>query len=219
MARDGNPTQLYLVLTVAAGSLSETESRIAAAEATNALTTVLLERDPINPMAPSDLASLVAAVQKRGIATLVAGDAALARVVKADGVHLPPGKTPTAAYKDARETLGTRFIVGVDAGRSRHDAMSLGEAGADYIGFGIPVHVEDRETARARRIELVDWWSEIFEVPCVAFDVETPQDARDMARAGADFVAVRLPADLRAADAVGFLAPFVAALAPTEPVT
>ncbi len=76
------------------------------------------------------------------------------------------------ATAQAREILGGRFIVGADAGRSRDDAMTLGEAGADYVGFGIPAHVEDRETARERRLDLVAWWSEIFEVPCVAFDVE-----------------------------------------------
>jgi thiamine-phosphate pyrophosphorylase len=99
-----------------------------------------------------------------------------------------------ARYGEARDILGGRFIVGADAGRSRHDAMTLGEAGADYVGFGIPAHVEDRESARSRRLELVGWWSEIFEVPCVAFDVETAEEAARLAAAGADFVALRAPA-------------------------
>ena len=167
---------------------------------------------PTTPPSPSDLAAAVAAIQKRGIATLVAGDAALARVVRADGVHLPPSKTLAAAFTEARETLGARFIVGVDAGRSRHDAMALGEAGADYIGFGIPAHVEDRETARGRRHDLVAWWAEIFEIPCVAFDVETPDEAEDLARAGADFIAVRIPSDVPAEGMVRALAPYATAL-------
>ncbi len=49
--------------------------------------------------------------------------------------------------------------------------MTAGEDGADYVGFGIPAFVKDRETAIERQIELIAWWSEIFEVPCVAFDV------------------------------------------------
>lgn len=219
MARDGAPSQLYLVLPVAASTVAKMDARVAAAQATAALATVLLEPDAENPPSPSDLAGLVSAIQKRGIATLIASDAALARVVKADGVHLPPAKTLTATYKDARETLGSRFIVGVDVGRSRHDAMSLGEGGADYIGFGIPAHVEDRESARERRIGLIDWWSEIFQVPCVAFDIETPEDAHDLVRAGADFIAVRLPADLPDAAVAAHLAPFAAALDQPAPVT
>ncbi len=93
--------------------------------------------------------------------------------------------------------LGTRYIVGVDVGRSRHDAMTLAEAGADYIAFGIPPHVEDRAASAARRLELVAWWSEIFEIPCVAFDVDTADDATALAGAGADFVAMRLTSKLR----------------------
>jgi thiamine-phosphate pyrophosphorylase len=140
-------------------------------------------------------------------------------VVKADGVHLPASKTAAATYREAREVLGTRFIVGVDVGRTRHDAMTLGEEGADYIAFGIPAHVEDRETARARRRELVAWWSEIFEVPCVAFDVETPEDAHDLAASGADFVAVRVPAGLPAENVADFLSPYVADRLVTAPST
>ena len=32
--------------------------------------------------------------------------------------------------------LGQNGIVGVDPGISRHDAMTLAEAGADYVAFG-----------------------------------------------------------------------------------
>ncbi len=136
---------------------------------------------------------LVELAQGKGVAALIEADAQLARTLRADGVHLPWSKDNVARYGEAREVVGGRFIVGADAGRSRDDAMTLGETGADYVGFGIPAHVEDREAARARRLDLVAWWSEIFEVPCVALDVETAEDAGQLARAGADFVAIRLP--------------------------
>jgi len=139
---------------------------------------------------------LVDIAQARGVAALIDHDVQLARTLRADGVHLPWAKDAATRYAEARQIMGNHFIVGVDAGRSRHDAMTLGEAGADYVGFGIPAHVEDRETARARRLALIEWWSEIFEVPCVAFDVESPNEAAALVRAGADFVALALPADL-----------------------
>lgn len=134
---------------------------------------------------------LVELVQPRGIAALIENDAALARALRADGAHLAWSKDIVARYAEAREILGTRFIVGADAGRLRDDAMTLGEAGADYIGFGIPPHVEDRASAAERRLDLISWWSEIFELPCVAFDVATVEDAGALAAAGADFVAVQ----------------------------
>ena len=95
------------------------------------------------------VAPLVAAAQAQGAAALVEGDARLARTVKADGVHVPWSKTPLAAYTEAREILGARAMIGGDAGRRRHDAMQLGEAGADYIGFGIPAHGGRATAARA----------------------------------------------------------------------
>lgn len=136
---------------------------------------------------------LVELAQGKGIAALIEADAALARTLRADGVHLPWSKDIVGRYGEARDILGGRFIVGADAGRSRDDAMTLGETGADYVGFGIPAHVGDRDAARDRRLDLVAWWSEIFEVPCVAIDVETAEDAVALARAGADFVALRVP--------------------------
>jgi thiamine-phosphate pyrophosphorylase len=146
------------------------------------------------PLDASAARPLVALAQAKGVAALIESDAALARTLRADGVHLPWNKDIVARYGEAREIIGGRFIVGADAGRSRDDAMILGEAGADYVGFGIPQHVEDRDAARARRLELVAWWAEIFEVPCVAFDVDAVQDAAELAAAGADFVALRMPA-------------------------
>jgi thiamine-phosphate pyrophosphorylase len=156
---------------------------------------VLFALRPGSSPEPARLKPLVEMAQAKGVAALIEADAQLARTLRADGVHLPWSKDVVTHYGQAREVLGERFIVGADAGRLRDDAMMLGEAGADYVGFGIPPHLTDRETARERRLELIAWWSEIFEVPCVGFDVETLAEAATLARAGADFVAFRMPAD------------------------
>lgn len=217
MAGNKVSPRLVLVLAARPGLASELAGQIRNFD--GLIATVALEADESDPISPGELADAVAAIQAAGIATLISGDAGLARIVKADGVHLPPSKSALTAYREAREILGGRFIVGVDAGRTRHDAMVLGEEGADYIAFGIPAHVEDRETARNRRLELIRWWSEIFEPPCVAFDVETPDDARDLAEAGADFIAVRVPADVPATALAGFLTPFAQIFSGTAAAT
>ena len=90
--------------------------------------------------------------------------------------------------------------------------MELGEAGADYVAFGIPPHVEDRERAGERQIDLISWWSELFEVPCVAFDVTDAEQARHVADAGADFVAVTLTQNDPVRDAVARVRAFSDAL-------
>jgi thiamine-phosphate pyrophosphorylase len=151
-------------------------------------------------LTPAAARPLVELAQKKDVAALIDGDAQLARTLRADGVHLPWSKDIAARYAEAREILGTRYIVGVDVGRSRHDAMSLAEDGADYVAFGIPPHVEDRASAAERRLELIGWWSEIFEVPCVAFDVEDAEDAAALAAAGADFIAIRPKVELTTDD-------------------
>lgn len=153
-----------------------------------------------HPLEAQTVLPVLQAGQAAGIAILIANDAQLARTIKADGVHLDWGEDIAERYGEAREILGQRAIVGIDAGRSRHLAMALGEAGADYIGFGIPAHVEDREKARQRRLELVSWWAEIFEPPVIPFDVEDHDTARELARVGADFVARRLPSGLSPVD-------------------
>jgi thiamine-phosphate pyrophosphorylase len=150
------------------------------------------------PLDASRTKPIVDLVQARGVAALIEADAALARTLRADGVHLPWGRDVVSRYGTAREILGGRFIVGADAGRFRDDAMMLGEAGADYVGFSIPGHVEDRQSARERQLELVAWWAEIFEPPCVAFNVETVEDAAHLVLAGADFVALRPPSSAAA---------------------
>ncbi len=217
MAQDNVRTQLVLALPARTGDGPLLTRQVAAAAKSSPIATVVIEPDPELPILPPELAPAVEQMQALGIATLIARDASLARVVKADGVHLPATKAAPAGYREAREILGARFIVGVDVGRTRHDAMMLGEEGADYIAFGIPAHVEDRDTARARRRELIAWWSEIFEIPCVAFDVETPEDAHDLAASGADFIALRVPAGLSPEGVEAFLSPFVAHLAITAP--
>jgi thiamine-phosphate pyrophosphorylase len=180
--------------------------QLAAAFEVADIASVIIEADTADQAKP-----LVAAAQKVGAAALLASDAKLARTLKADGVHLPVGATE-ADYKEAREILGQRFIIGADAGRSRDAAMHLGEAGAEYIGFGIPEFVGDMETARARRLDLIEWWAEIVEVPCVALDVETAPDAEALARAGADFVAVRLASQMTPDDVRTAVRDYAAAL-------
>jgi thiamine-phosphate pyrophosphorylase len=173
--------------------------RLTAALASAPLAAVLIAPATGQRLLAAEAKPLLERARRAGVAALLLEEAGLARTLGADGVHLAAREDPQAAYRAARGTLGEDGVVGVDAGISRHTAMVLAEAGADYVGFGVPPHLKDRDKARGRREDLVSWWAPIFEVPCVAFDVETGEEAQQLAVAGADFVAVTLPADAPAA--------------------
>jgi thiamine-phosphate pyrophosphorylase len=100
--------------------------------------------------------------------------------VGADGVHLG-GVADVAA---TRAALGGSRILGVSCGPSRDAAMVAGEAGADYVAFGDL----DRPPGPAL-YDLLEWWRELFVLPCLAEVAATPEECARLARAGADFIA------------------------------
>jgi thiamine-phosphate pyrophosphorylase len=205
-------SQLYAVVEVGEAA----PERLSAALDAAPIASVLIAPATGAALDPGSAQPLVEMAQKADAAVLLAGDAHLARTLRADGVHLNVGKDLVGAYEAARAILGNRGIVGIDAGISRHDAMTLAEAGADYIAFGAPPHLKDRDKARARRDELIGWWGEIFEVPCIAFDVEMREEAEALSRAGADFIGVRLAADATPAAIRELVAGIAAALSVSE---
>ncbi len=195
---DSKPaTQLCLQFSGLADARASAE-RLSRALDAAAFSSVILSGPPGQVIDAALAHPLVELLQAKGIAALIHGDAGLARALRADGVHVAWVPNIQAAYTEAREILGTRFIVGADAGRSRHDGMELAETGADYVGFGIPAHVEDRATASERRFDLAAWWAEIFEVPVMALDVETTDQVAALSAAKADFVAITLPSTISA---------------------
>lgn len=204
--------QLYLVLAMAA--CAQPAERLGVLLAETQVPSLLIIPDPSQPDSLDTLRSLVVGLQQHGTAVLVADDPEAARALRADGVHLTAGGSEmpmTARYDAARKTLGNEAIIGVDVGQSRHDAMVLGEAGANYVAFAGRARPE-AETARDAQLQCVNWWAEIFEIPVVALDVGDDETARQFARTGADFVARAIPAGKSAADLLEWLRKAKAAL-------
>ncbi len=99
----------------------------------------------------------------RDVAFVVNDQTELSTRLGLDGVHL---SEPTQSVRDARKALGPDAIVGTFSGTSRHDGLSAGEAGADYVSFG-PVAGRTGE-GQIAEMDLFTWWSEMIEIPVVA---------------------------------------------------
>jgi thiamine-phosphate pyrophosphorylase len=65
--------------------------------------------------------------------------------------------------------------------------MTAAERGADYVMFGEPEG--DRRPAFDAIIERINWWAEVFQIPCVGFAASL-DEVEPLAAAGADFVAI-----------------------------
>ncbi|OIQ95128.1 thiamine-phosphate synthase [mine drainage metagenome] len=125
--------------------------------------------------------------QRRDVAFLLNDRPDLAFETGCDGVHIGQGDMPLPR---ARAAVGAGAIVGVTCHASRHLAMEAGEGGADYVAFGAFYPTTTKEAPQHADAEILRWWSDLFEVPCVAIGGITPGNARPLVEAGADFLAV-----------------------------
>lgn len=108
----------------------------------------------------------------------------LVRPLGLDGVHLAD---PRLSVREARKALGDDAIVGAFAGTSRHQGMTMAEAGADYVSFG-PVAASELGDGQTAEAELFGWWSEMITTPVVAEGGMTLELAEKLAET-ADFMA------------------------------
>jgi thiamine-phosphate pyrophosphorylase len=125
--------------------------------------------------------------QRADVAFIMNDRPDLARALDCDGVHIGQDD---ASYADARDMLGPDRVIGITCHDSRHLAMEAAEAGADYVAFGAFFPTATKEAKTHAEIELIQWWSELMVVPCVAIGGITTENARPLVETGADFLAV-----------------------------
>ncbi len=122
-----------------------------------------------------------------GCSFIVNDSMALAKRIGADGVHLGQSDGDP---REARALLGPAAQIGRTCHDSRHLAMEAGEAGCDYVAFGAFYPTTTKPSHYRPRPEILSWWSALFEVPSVAIGGITPDNAKPLVDAGADFIAV-----------------------------
>lgn len=158
------------------------EAQLAQVVASSDVACVLL-RTEASSVDEAEIGRVIDLVQRSGLACLIDRDAGLAERLGADGVHI---EANAATYAECRRRLGENASIGAGCGLNRHDAMLLAELGADYVAFGADantINMIDQYT------DLISWWSEIFVVPCVTWNVDNAEHAARLAALGADFIA------------------------------
>jgi len=132
-------------------------------------------------------APLLEICRARDVAFIVNDSVALAKRLAADGVHLGQ---QDGSVREARDELGREAQIGVTCHASRHLAIEAGEAGADYVAFGAFFPSPTKPGEHRPEPELLQWWSALMEIPCVAIGGITPENCAPLVAAGADFLAV-----------------------------
>lgn len=131
--------------------------------------------------------SLMPIAHEYGAAFIINDVPHLAHDLGADGCHIGQADM---GYHEARTILGDNAIIGVTCHNSRHLAMVAGEAGADYVAFGSFYSSTTKAVEHYASADILQWWQEIMEIPCVAIGGITPANASDLVLAGADFLAI-----------------------------
>lgn len=143
---------------------------------------------------PADDATIRAAVEvlapiarRHEVAVLLNDRPDLAKATGCDGVHIGQ---EDGSLAEARRIMGPDAMIGVTCHDDRDLAWDAAEGGADYVAFGAFYPTDTKETVHRPPLELLTVWQETVEVPCVAIGGITIDNAAEVARAGADFIAV-----------------------------
>ena len=132
--------------------------------------------------------ALTPVAQAHGAAVVLAGDSRIVGRAKADGIHIAEGREALADAVDRLQRQG--LIVGAGNLKTRHEAMEAGEAGADYVFFGMLDKPEAPEI-HDKTVALGEWWAAMFEPAAVVLAGADIASVTDAARTGADFIALR----------------------------
>jgi thiamine-phosphate pyrophosphorylase len=182
------PCQLYLITPSALPDLAAFAAELdAALDAGEVAALQIRLKDVDDAKVLAAVAALKPIAEARGVAVILNDRPDLAARSGCDGVHLGQGDGSVAR---ARAIMGRNAMIGVTCHDSRELAMDAAEAGADYVAFGAFFPTKTKETVHRPDPEILTIWQETVEIPCVAIGGVTAATAGELARAGADFVAV-----------------------------
>ena len=144
-------------------------------------------KDAADDIVAAGVDALMPIAAARDVAVILNDRPDLAARLGCDGVHIGQDDAPLA---EARRIVGPGRMVGVTCHDSLHLAMEAAEGGADYVAFGAFFPTTTKAAPTRADPQLLTGWQADMVVPCVAIGGITVPTARELARAGADFLAV-----------------------------
>lgn len=183
----GAGCRLYLVTPPALDPLAFRDPLAAALDAGDVASVQLRLKDIDDDALRRAIDVLRPVAQARDVAFILNDRPDLAVAQGCDGAHVGQTDTPAAV---ARKILGNDLTLGVTCHASRELAFEAGEAGADYVAFGAFFPTATKDAPTRADPDILRWWSELAELPCVAIGGITPANCGALVRAGADFLAV-----------------------------
>jgi thiamine-phosphate pyrophosphorylase len=187
MSETGPDCQIYLITPPSIDPAGFRDRLAAALDAGDVAAVQLRLKDIDDDALRRAIDTLRPVVQSRGVSFLLNDRADLVRETGCDGVHVGQEDTPA---REARTLIGVDLTLGVTCHGSRDLAMQAGEDGADYVAFGAFFPSGTKETTHHAEPELLQWWSELMEVPCVAIGGINAANCAPLVRAGVNFLAV-----------------------------
>ena len=182
----GDRCRLYLITPPALDPMAFRDVLAAALDAGDVAAVQLRLKDLDDDALRRAIDALRPVVQAREVAFLMNDRPDLAVAQGCDGAHVGQTDTPAAV---ARKILGG-LTMGVTCHASRDLAMTAGEEGADYVAFGAFFPTTTKDATTQADAEVLRWWSDLMELPCVAIGGITAANCAPLVQAGANFLAV-----------------------------
>ena len=180
------PQRLVLVIHTSAESEAQA-ALLASALSGGDVASVLIVQGALDEAAFLSAAEvLVPIAQAAGAAAIIAGDTRAIGRSGADGIHLTAEPRHVA---DAIKKSGGKSIVGANAGKTRDQALDVGEERPDYVFIG-KLDGDTREDPHPRNLEMAEWWAEIIEIPAIIMAGNTVNSVAAAAATGVEFIAL-----------------------------
>ena len=121
-----------------------------------------------------------------GVTFIVNDRIELAKKIQADGVHI--GQLDST-LREAREYLGSHFLIGVSCYKHLFSALRAQNLGADYVAFGSVFPSSTKPNAPRCPLSVVSKAHSLLKIPTCAIGGITAKNCHHIVNAGARLVA------------------------------